>query len=62
MWAGVEGGASGGVWLGGQARAVDGVRGVHLGLGCRVARASLAGAMMVIGGAGVGALVFAEDL
>ena len=64
MWAGVEGGASGGVWLGGQAReVVDRAPSVvHLGLGRRVARVSLAGAMMAIGGAGAGALVFAGDL
>ena len=62
IWAGVEGGASGGVWLGDQATEVDRVRGMHLGLGRRVARVSLAGVMMVIGGAGVGALVFAGDL
>lgn len=58
IWAGIEGGAKG-MWVGGGA---DGKEEVRVGVGRRVGRVLAAGAAMAVGGAGVGALVFAGDL
>ncbi|KAF8455248.1 hypothetical protein BDZ91DRAFT_538750 [Kalaharituber pfeilii] len=60
MWAGMEGGAREGMWVGGE----EGKRqtGRKVGLWKRVGRVLLASGMMAVGGAGVGALMFAGDL
>lgn len=58
LWAGVDGGA-GGIWLGGGDRVREQERASFMK---RVMRVVVAAMMMAVGGAGVGALVFAADL
>ncbi|KAF8477555.1 hypothetical protein BDZ91DRAFT_806831 [Kalaharituber pfeilii] len=61
MWAGMEGGGRDGVWIGGEREEREAER-KKVGLWKRVGRVLLAWGMIAIGGAGVGALVFAGDL